>query len=97
MHGSAYLGVVGQKEAEVVFGVYWAARGVGGAAMFFLSGFASVTVVVIILLIIQAIVYLCYFCAEFFYGEMKSIKPGVASEQSQLEVHSAFLLKYYAA
>ena len=40
--------------------------------MFFLSGFASVAVAVIILLITQAIVYLCYFCAEYFYGEMKS-------------------------
>ena len=69
---AAYLGVVGKKEAEVVFGVFWAVRGAGGAAMFFLSGFASVSVAVTILLIAQAIVFLCYFCAEYFYGEMKS-------------------------
>ena len=88
---------MGQKEAEVVFGVYWAARGIGGAAMFFISGFASVAVAVTILLITQAIVYLCYFCAEVFHGEMKSSNSAASSEKSHLEVYNTFSFKYYAS
>ena len=61
--------------------------------MFFLSSSISVSAGVIILLIVGASVYLCYFCAEYFYGEMKSIKSSASNGQSQLEVNNTF--SYY--
>ena len=61
--------------------------------MFFLSSSISVSAGVIILLIVGASFYLCYFCAEYFYGELKSVNSTASNGQSQLEVNNTF--SYY--
>jgi hypothetical protein len=67
--GAAYLGVVGQKKSEVVFGTYWAARGVGASAIFLLSISQSVVVTTSVLLANLVAAYVCYLIAETIYGE----------------------------
>ena len=78
-----------------MFGVFWAARAFGGATMFFLSSSISVSTGVVILLLVGAFVYLCYFCAEYFYGDLKSINSAASNRQSQSEVNTFNAFSYY--
>ena len=60
--------------------------------MFFLSSSISVSAGVIILLIVAVVFCLCYFCAEYFYGELNSINLTPSNGQSQLEVNNTLIL-----
>ena len=60
---------MGQKKSEVVFGTYWAARGVGASAIFLLSISQSVVVTTSVLLANLVAAYVCYLIAETIYGE----------------------------
>ena len=66
---AAYVGVVGQKKPETVFGAFWMATALGASAVFFISSFGGVMEAVIVLLVMLVLSYTCYLTAELLYGE----------------------------
>ena len=67
----AYLGVVGRKNAEGVFSIFWAARATGSASIYVISSSISVTAALATLLVFLVCGYICHVIAEIFYGNCK--------------------------
>ena len=61
---AAYVGVVGRKKPETVFGAFWMATALGASAVFFISSFEGVMEAVIVLLVMLVLSYTCYLTAE---------------------------------
>lgn len=68
---SVYLGVVGKKDREPVFSLYWAFHALGDSVIFFISSSVSLEAHLAILLFFMVVGFTGYIVAEILYGELK--------------------------
>ena len=66
-----YLGVVGKKDREPVFSLYWAFHALGDSVIFFISSSVSLEAHLAILLFVMVVGFTGYIVAEILYGELK--------------------------